>query len=127
MWDKIIHYFSTLEQRPFERMAILVGGLLFFWIIEGAIPLLSLTYKKNKLRHASVNFGFTIIHLVIHTLLAILIVLLADWCRDQSFGLVYWLHANILFTIIIGVLALDFRSWLVHIVLHKSTLLWRFH
>ncbi len=127
MWDRLINHFQTLEKHPIERMAILVGGLLFFWIIEGAIPLLPLHYKKNKLQHASVNFGFTIIHLLIHTLLAILIVLLADWCQKQSFGLVYWLHANILFTIIIAVLALDFSSWLVHIVMHKSKLLWRFH
>ena len=49
MWDTLINYFSTLEQRPMERMAILVGGLLFFWIIEGAIPLLPMRYKKTKL------------------------------------------------------------------------------
>lgn len=127
MWGDILQHFQTLEQRPLERMAILVGGLLFFWIIEGAIPLLPLHYKKNKARHAAVNFGFTVIHLIIHTLLAILIVLLADWCRQQSFGLVYWLHANTLLTIIIGVLALDFSSWLVHFVMHKVSLLWRFH
>ena len=127
MWQNIINHFQTLEQRPFERMAIIVGGLLFFWIIEGAIPLLPLHYKKTKLRHAAVNFGFTVLHLIIHTFLAILIVLLADWCQQQSFGLVYWFHANVLLTIIIGVLALDFSSWLVHLVMHKSKLLWRFH
>lgn len=127
MWARIIHHFQTLEQRPFERMALLVGGLLLFWIIEGAIPLLPLHYKKTKLHHAAVNFGFTVIHLVIHTLLAVLIVLLADWCRHESFGLVYWLHAHILFTIFIGVLALDFSSWLVHLVMHKNKFLWRFH
>jgi len=127
MWDRLLNHFQTLEQRPFERMAILVGGLLFFWIIEGAIPLLPLRYKKTKLRHAAVNFGFTVIHLIIHTFLAIWIVLLSDWCRQQSFGLVYWMHANILFTIFIGVLALDFSSWLVHLVMHKSKTLWRFH
>jgi sterol desaturase/sphingolipid hydroxylase (fatty acid hydroxylase superfamily) len=127
MWDRIINHFQTLEHRPFERMAILVGGLLIFWIIEGAIPLLPLHYKKTKIQHAAVNFGFTVIHLVIHTLLAILIVLLSDWCLHQSFGLIYWLHANVLLTVIIGVLALDFSSWLVHIVMHKSKLLWRFH
>jgi sterol desaturase/sphingolipid hydroxylase (fatty acid hydroxylase superfamily) len=127
MWGDILQYFQTLEQRPLERMAILVGGLLFFWIIEGAIPLLPLHYKKNKARHAAVNFGFTVIHLIIHTLLAILIVLLADWCMKQSFGLVYWLKANTLLTIIISVLALDFSSWLVHFVMHKVSLLWRFH
>ncbi|WP_276502362.1 sterol desaturase family protein [Terrimonas pollutisoli] len=123
----IIDYFSTLEQRPMERMAILVGGLLLFWIIEGAIPLLPMQYKKNKLNHAAVNFGFTIIHLIIHTLLAILIVKLSDWCLHAGFGLVYWFNANVFMTIVIGVLALDFSSWLVHFVMHKTPVLWRFH
>lgn len=127
MWDTIIGYFSTLEKRPLERMAILVGGLLIFWIIEGAIPLLPMRYKKTKLKHAAVNFGFTVIHLVIHTLLAILIVSLSLWCEKRGFGLVYWFNANVLLTIIIGVLALDFSSWLVHLVMHKTPLLWRFH
>ena len=127
MWDSVIKYFSTLEQRPLERMAILVGGLLIFWIIEGAIPLARLQYKKTKLRHATVNFGFTVIHLIIHTLLAILIVKLSDWCKVSGFGLVYWFNATILMTIIIGVLALDFSSWLVHFVMHKTPVLWRFH
>lgn len=127
MGDRIIQYFSNLEQRPLERMAILVGGLLIFWIIEGAIPLLPMQYKKNKVKHASVNFGFTVIHLIIHTLLAILIVKLSDWCEHAGFGMVYWFNANILFTILIGVLALDFSSWLVHFVMHKNRVLWRFH
>jgi len=127
MLSSIIDYFQHLENHPVERMAFLVGGLLFFWIIEGAIPLLPLTYKKTKLKHAAVNFGFTVIHLIIHTALAILIVLLADWCKENSFGLVYWLHANILWTIVIGVLALDFSSWLVHFTMHKIKSLWAFH
>ena len=99
MWNDLLHYFQTLEQRPLERMAMLVGGLLVFWIIEGAIPLLPLKYKKNKLRHAGVNFVFTVIHLIIHTGLAVIIVLLSDWCRDNGFGLVYWFSAGILLTI----------------------------
>jgi len=39
MWSDIIQHFQTLEQRPLERMAILVAGLLFFWFVEGAFPL----------------------------------------------------------------------------------------
>lgn len=127
MLNGIVTYFQTLEQRPFERLAILVGGLMLFWIIEGAIPLLPLKFKKTRLRHAGVNLVFTVIHLALHTLLAILIIKLADWCKDSGFGLVYWLHTNILWTIVIGVLALDFSSWLVHVVMHKIPLLWRFH
>jgi sterol desaturase/sphingolipid hydroxylase (fatty acid hydroxylase superfamily) len=129
MWSDIKNYVETLEQHPVQRMIFLVGGLLFFWILEGAIPLLRLNYKKNKIRHASVNLVFTGIHLVIHTALAILIVMLSDWCRNQSFGIVYWTHSDtsILLTIIIGVLALDFSSWLVHWVMHKVRSLWGFH
>ena len=128
MWDKIIEHFSTLEHRPLERMSLLVAGLLIFWIIEGAIPLLPLAYKKTKSRHALVNLGFTLIHLVIHTFLAIFIVILCDWCRANQFGLVYWLHAGILGTVIISILVLDlFGGWLVHITEHKIYLLWRFH
>lgn len=127
MWEDLISYFSTLEERPMERMAFLVGGLLIFWIIEGAIPLLPLRYKKTKLNHAAVNFGFTVIHLIIHTLLAILIVKLSDWCMHVDFGLVYWFNTGIGMTILIGVLALDFSSWLVHLAMHKTPVLWRFH
>src|SRR6185369_16431355 len=127
MWNDLVNYFQTLERHPVQRMAFIVGGLLIFWIIEGAIPLFPLHYKKNKINHAAVNFGFTVIHLIIHTGIAIFIVLLCDWCRNQSFGLVYWLNANILFTIIIWVLALDFSSWLVHWVMHKIRPLWAFH
>jgi len=108
-------------------MALIVGGLLIFWILEGAIPLYSLHYKKTKLRHAAVNFVFTIFHLVIHSLLAVLIILLSDWCRDAGFGLVYWFQSGILMSVVIGVLALDFSSWWVHWVMHKNKTLWRYH
>src|SRR4030095_11724523 len=119
MWNDIRNYFDTLENHPVQRMIFLVGGLLIFWMLEGAIPLIQLRYKKNKFRHAGINLIFTAIHLIIHTALAILIVMLSDWCRDQSFGIVYWTNATTVFTIIIGILALDFSSWLVHWVMHK--------
>jgi len=128
MFDSIIQYFQTLEQHPVQRFAFLVGGLLFFWIIEGAIPLLPMTYKKSKLRHAGVNFAFTVIHLIIHTFLAIVIIQLSDWCRQHHFGLVYWLQAGVGITVLVSFLALDFfGGWLVHITEHKIPLLWRFH
>lgn len=128
MFSEIISFFDTLEKHPLLRMAILVGGLLFFWIMEGAIPLLKPAYKKNKLRHAGVNMLFTVIHLVIHTFLAILIIMLSDWCRTNQFGFVYWTNAGILGTILISFLTLDFfGGWLVHITEHKVPFLWRFH
>jgi sterol desaturase/sphingolipid hydroxylase (fatty acid hydroxylase superfamily) len=127
MNNSFIEYFQSLEQRPLERLGLLVGGLVFFWILEGAIPLMKLSYKRTKWQHAAVNFSFTVLHLILHTALAVLIVQLSDWCRSASFGIVYWSQANVVATILIGVLALDFSSWLVHWVMHNQSFLWRFH
>jgi sterol desaturase/sphingolipid hydroxylase (fatty acid hydroxylase superfamily) len=128
MWDRFLNYFETLEQRPVERMAILVGGMLILWIIEGGIPLLVMRYKKNKVRHAVVNLSFTVIHLIIHTGLAVFIIMLSDWCKANGFGLIYWLNTSIVLSIILCVMVLDFfGGWLAHIVEHKVKFLWRFH
>jgi sterol desaturase/sphingolipid hydroxylase (fatty acid hydroxylase superfamily) len=128
MYQRLIDYFQTLEKHPLERMAYLVAGMLLLWLVEGAIPLLSLQYKKNKWRHASVNFSFTVIHLIIHTGFAVLIVLISDFCRENNLGLVHWLNASVFWTIVISFLVLDFfGGWLVHLVQHKTYFLWRFH
>ncbi len=128
MWQRLIEHFQTLEHRPVERLVLLVGGMLLLWAVEGAIPLITLQYRKNKLRHASVNLSFTIIHLIIHTGFAVLIVLLSDACKRNSFGLVQWLDASVFWTILISFLVLDFfGGWLVHLVQHKTPALWRFH
>jgi sterol desaturase/sphingolipid hydroxylase (fatty acid hydroxylase superfamily) len=128
MLQHIANYFQTLEQRPVERFIWIVGGMLLLWIIEGAIPLLGMTYKKSKLRHGTINFSFTVIHLLIHTGFAVVIILISDWCKQNQFGIIYWMNASLLWTIVIGFFTLDFfGGWLVHLVEHKVNLLWRFH
>ena len=126
--DSFIDFFSGLEHRPIQRFAFYVGGMILLWMIENAIPQISMHYKKTKVRHAFVNIAFTSIHFIIHTFLAIFILLLADWTRANHFGLVYWLNAGPLATIIISALVIDFfGGWLVHITEHKVPLFWRFH
>lgn len=128
MWQSVVEYFDTLEQRPLERLAFIVGSLLILWIIEGAIPLLPLKYKKNKTRHAAVNLVFTLLHIIIHTGFGVLIVLISDWAAEERFGLVYWLNASVVATIIISALLLDFfGAWLSHVIEHKIPLFWRMH
>jgi sterol desaturase/sphingolipid hydroxylase (fatty acid hydroxylase superfamily) len=128
MWERIVSYFEALDQHPGQRLAILSGGLLLLWLIEGGIPLIVMRYKKNKFRHAAVNLSFTAIHLIIHTGLAVFIVLLCDWCRNNQFGLVYWFNLSLLWNIIVCFFVLDFcGGWLAHIVEHKVKFLWRFH
>jgi sterol desaturase/sphingolipid hydroxylase (fatty acid hydroxylase superfamily) len=128
MFDNIINHFSTLEQRPVERMAFIIGAMLILWVIEGTIPLLALHYKKTKLKHAAVNLMFTLMHLIIHTGFGILIVKLCDWAAAKQFGLVYWFNASVIVTLIISALVLDlFGGWLSHMIEHKVALFWRMH
>lgn len=128
MWKRLLEYFNTLEERPVERMAFIVGTLVILWIIEGMIPLLPLRYKKNKFRHAAVNLAFTFIHLIIHTGFGVLIVLLSDWAKAAQFGLIYWLNMPVVMIIIVSAFALDFfGGWLSHVVEHKIPLFWRMH
>lgn len=128
MLDRLLNYFNTLEERPVERLAFIVGSLLVLWILEGAIPLLQLKYKKTKWRHAAVNLTFTLIHLIIHTGFGVLIVLLSDWAAANQFGLVYWLNLTAAGVILVSALVLDFfGGWLSHLVEHKVPLFWRMH
>jgi sterol desaturase/sphingolipid hydroxylase (fatty acid hydroxylase superfamily) len=126
--DSFIAFFDGLENRPLLRFGFLVGGMLLLWIIEGAIPLVTMHYKKTKTKHAAVNLSFTVIHLIIHTFLAAVIIVIADWTQANQFGLVHWLKANVLWTVILSCLVLDFfGGWFVHIVEHKVPLFWRMH
>lgn len=49
--DKIVSYFDQIPS--WHRALILAGGITFFWIIEGVIPLFRFSY--NKWRHAGIN------------------------------------------------------------------------
>lgn len=126
--EVIYNFFSHLEKHPEQRFGMLIIGLLLFWILEGAIPLLQLRYKKTKLKHAAINFSFTLFHLLIHSILAFGIIKISDWSIQNNFGLVQWLPLNVLGKIVVCFFVLDFfMGWLVHWVEHKVPFLWRFH
>ena len=81
--DAIISYFQELDQHPLQRGVFFVSTLVILWAIESAFPLLDLNYKKTKGRHAALNIAFTIVHFVIHTLLAIIILWISDWTASM--------------------------------------------
>ncbi|HLY69547.1 MAG TPA: hypothetical protein VKR53_07440, partial [Puia sp.] len=58
---KLIYFFEHIQS--WQRTLILVGGILFFWIIEGIFPLVHFNYKR--FRHAGLNLFFTLTTIVI--------------------------------------------------------------
>ena len=126
--ETLIEFFGTLESRPLVRAAFIALPILILWFLENGFPLVRMQYRKNKVRHAGINFGFTLVHLVVHGALAVLLVLAADWCQANRFGVVHWLGLNTWGIVIAGLLSMDFfGGWLVHWVEHRTPLLWRIH
>ena len=123
--NDIIVYFSTIPSS--HRSLILVGGITFFWMIENAYPLFNFTYKKWH--HASINIFMTITTIIVNFCLAFILLQTADWTIAHNFGILQWLPAlPIWLYALIGLLLLDLiGAYLVHLVEHKTKVLWRFH
>ena len=123
--ETIITYFETIPSS--HRSLILVGGITFFWLLEGALPLFKFNYKKWK--HAFPNFFFTATTIIINFSLAFLLLKSSDWVEANNFGIINWLPEMPLWLyVILGVLLLDFfGAYLAHFVEHKVKPLWMIH
>lgn len=125
MIESIVSYFESIPTS--HRSAILVGGIAFFWIIEGAVPLFN--FKYNKWKHAGVNIFFTLTSIVINFVMAFILLLSADWAIANNFGILQWLPEMPLWLyMILGLLLLDLiGAYLVHWTEHRVTWMWKFH
>ncbi|TVZ55344.1 sterol desaturase/sphingolipid hydroxylase (fatty acid hydroxylase superfamily) [Lutibacter sp. Hel_I_33_5] len=123
--ETIIHYFENIPSP--HRAAIVVGGITFFWLLEGALPLFNFKYKKWK--HAFPNLFFTATTIIINFALAFLLLQTADWVQVNNFGLINWLPEMPLWLyVVLGVVFLDFfGAYLAHFTEHKVKPLWMVH
>ena len=123
--ETLIHYFETIPSS--HRSIILVGGIAFFWLLEGAVPLFN--FKYNKWKHAWPNLFFTATTVIVNFVLAFLLLKTADWVQATGFGLINWLPEMPLWLyVLLGVLFLDFfGAYLAHLVEHKVRPLWMVH
>lgn len=123
--EDLIAYFENIPSA--HRSLLLVLGITFFWVLEGAIPLFRFRYRKW--RHALPNFFFTLTTIVINFTLAFLLLRSSDWVRDNNFGIINFLPEMPLWAyILLGVLLLDFfGAYLAHFVEHKVKPLWMIH
>lgn len=121
----IINYFETIPSS--HRSMLLVGGITFFWLLEGAMPLFNFNYKKWK--HAFPNLFFTGTTIIINFSLAFLLLSTADWVQANDFGIINWLpEMPLWFYVLLGLLLLDFfGAYLAHYTEHRIKPLWMIH
>ena len=122
--EKIIFFFQHIQS--WERSAMLIGGLVLFWIAEGLIPLFAFSYKKW--RHAGLNLFFTLTTVLINLVFAGLIVRGSDYTSQHRLGLLFLLPLPRWLFILTGLLFLDLISaWLIHWIEHQVRWMWKFH
>lgn len=122
--ESLILYFETIPS--LHRSIILVGGISFFWLLEGLLPLRSLPYKKWQ--HALPNFFFTITSILVNFSLAFLLLTTADWVNTNQFGLLHLVSLPFWLYVLLGVLFLDFiGAYLAHWTEHRLKPLWMVH
>jgi sterol desaturase/sphingolipid hydroxylase (fatty acid hydroxylase superfamily) len=124
MIDAIIDYFNTIPS--LHRALILAGGILFFWIVEGIVPLAN--FKYNKIRHAGINLFFTATTIIINFAFALVIVKASEWAIANQFGLLQLTAMPTWVMLIGGLLLLDLvGAYFIHFIEHKIKWMWKFH
>lgn len=123
--NSIVEYFTSISS--LHRGLILAGGIAFFWIIEGFIPLVKFQYKKWQ--HASINIFFTFTTIVVNFAMAFLLLVTAQFAVENNLGLLFLIpEIPLIFSTVIGLLLLDLiGAYLAHYVQHRIKWMWRFH
>jgi len=122
--QSIVNYFETIS--TLHRSLILFGGMLFFYIVEYAVPLFK--FKYNKPSHAGVNLLFTFTTIIINFLLAFAIVFAGDFSISNNIGILTHLALPLWANVVVGLMLLDLiGAYTVHLVEHKVKWMWKFH
>ncbi len=124
MLQQIMEYFEKMPS--LQRALLLAGGITFFWIVEGFIPLKKTAYKKWN--HAGINIFFTVTTVVVNFALAFTLSMSSEWTTIHKFGIYNWVTMPLWLAIIICLLILDLiGAYTIHFLEHKVKILWRFH
>ena len=123
--NEIINYFENIP--TLHRSLLLIGGISFFWFMEGFFPLFKFNYKKWF--HALPNIFFTISTIIINFSMAFLLLSASDWTVNNNFGLLQWIpNLPLWMELFLGVLILDLvGAYLPHYTEHRIKPLWKIH
>jgi sterol desaturase/sphingolipid hydroxylase (fatty acid hydroxylase superfamily) len=121
---ELINFFSDV---PLSfRTSILLGGIVFFWVLEGMIPLYSFRYKK--INHALLNIFFTTTTAIIGFGFAFLLLKSTLYVGNEQIGFIHIFNLPTWVNVIISLLLLDLiGAYLVHFIQHKVPWMWKFH
>lgn len=122
--ENFIAYWEQISSA--HRILILMGGMIFFWLIEGYYPLFLFQYKR--FRHAGVNLVFLACTVVLNIIFGYGTIKICNWVSHSEFGLLYLFEMPVWLKIVLSLLFLDFfGQYAPHFLMHKVKWMWKFH
>lgn len=122
--EQLITYFENVPTS--FRATILIGGIVFFWICEGVLPLFAFQY--NKFKHASLNLTFTLTTAIIGFGMAGALLFASDYTSSHNIGLLYVIELPLWAKIVLGVMLMDLiGAYFIHWLEHRVKWMWKFH
>lgn len=122
--DTFLQYWEHIPSS--HRVLILMGGMIFFWLIEGYYPLFRFSFKRYK--HAGVNLVFLACTLVLNIIFGFTTIKICAWTEQHHFGLLYLLHIPGWLKVVLALFLLDFfAQYAPHYLMHRVKWMWKFH
>lgn len=119
-----VEYWSTISSA--HRVMILMGGMVFFWLLEGYYPLVRFSF--NRFRHAGVNLIFLGCTLLLNIIFGLVTIKVCNWVTSQGIGLLQWVVMPVWLGWALGLVFLDFfGQYLPHWLMHHVKFMWKFH
>ncbi len=120
----MLSYFEHISS--LHRALILAGGITFFWILEGFIPLKKNNYAKWK--HGGINIFFTFTTIIVNFALAFAMALSCEYVTMEKIGFFNWIALPLWLNVIIAMMLLDLiGAYCIHFLQHKVKVMWQFH
>lgn len=122
--ESFLSYWENISST--DRVLILMGGMIFFWLLEGYYPLFRFSFKRYK--HAGVNLVFLLCTLILNIIFGYTTIKICEWTQVHNWGLLHWLNLPTWASVILALFMLDFfAQYAPHYLMHKVKFMWRFH
>jgi len=115
---------SLLLSDQSRLLALLIGATVL-WCVESQVPLYR--YERHRLRRALPNIGFTVLLILTNLGLSVVTASVADFANSKRLGLFFVLAMPSWVAALFGIMALDLFTYFAHVLMHKTSLGWRFH
>jgi sterol desaturase/sphingolipid hydroxylase (fatty acid hydroxylase superfamily) len=106
-------------------MGVLFALMAAIALVEVLVPLAR--RDRSGRPHAAPNLALTALTFATNAFLGAAMLITLAWLQVRDLGLLNWSAIEAPWAIAIGVLVLDFATYLCHVTLHKVPALWRFH